>query len=57
MSTHPQLEARALRTRRQVADARAGRRDAAAFDDVVLSLRTMTIKDYIQDDYPRTAIA
>jgi len=56
-STHPQLEARALRTRGQVADAPAGRRDAPAFDDVVLPLRTMTIKDYIQDDYPRTAIA
>jgi Zn-dependent protease with chaperone function len=56
-STHPQLEARAVRTRGQVADAPAGRRDAEAFDDVMLSLRTMTIKDYIQDDYPRTAIA
>ena len=56
-STHPQLEARALRTRGQVADAPAGRRDAEAFDAVVLSLRTMTIKDYIQDDYPRTAVA
>jgi Zn-dependent protease with chaperone function len=56
-STHPQLEARALRTRGQVADAPAGRRDAEAFDGVMLPLRTMTIKDYIQDDYPRTAIA
>jgi Zn-dependent protease with chaperone function len=56
-STHPQLESRALRTRAQVADAPAGRRDAAAFDAVVLALRTMTIRDYIQDDYPRTAIA
>ena len=56
-STHPQLTARALRTRGQVADAPAGRRDAEAFDDVVLPVRTMTIRDYIQDDYPRTAIA
>ena len=56
-STHPQLEARALRTRGQVADAPARRRVAEAFDDVVFSLRTMTIKDYIQDDYPRTAVA
>jgi predicted Zn-dependent protease len=56
-STHPQLEARAARTRGQVAGAPAGRRDAAAFDAAVLPLRTMTIRDYIQDDYPRTAIA
>jgi beta-barrel assembly-enhancing protease len=56
-STHPQLEARAVRTRGQVADAPVGRRDAGSFDDAVFSLRTMTIRDYIQDDYPRTAVA
>ncbi len=56
-STHPQLESRALRTRGQVAGAPVGVRDAEAFDDAVLSLRTMTIRDYIQDDYPRTAVA
>lgn len=56
-STHPQLEARAARTRGQVAAAPRGQRDAAAFDAVVLPIRTMTIRDYIQDDYPRTAIA
>ena len=54
-STHPQLEARAARTRGQVAGAPAGRRDAEEFDATVLSIRTMTIRDYIQDDYPRTA--
>jgi predicted Zn-dependent protease len=56
-STHPQLEARAARTREQVAGAPAGRRDATAFDAVVKPVRAMTIRDYIQDDYPRTAIA
>jgi beta-barrel assembly-enhancing protease len=56
-STHPQLEARAARTRGQVADAPAGRRDAEAFNAVVLPVRTMTIRDYVQDDYPRTAVA
>jgi tetratricopeptide (TPR) repeat protein len=56
-STHPQLEARAERTRGQVAGAPNGRRDTEAFDTVVLPIRTMTIRDYIQDDYPRTAIA
>jgi len=56
-STHPQLEARAARTRGQVAGAPAGRRDAAEFDALVLPIRTMTIRDYIQDDYPRTAMA
>jgi predicted Zn-dependent protease len=55
-STHPQLEARAARTRGQVAAAPVGRRDAAAFDAVVLPIRALTIRDYIQDDYPRTAI-
>jgi predicted Zn-dependent protease len=56
-STHPQLESRAARTREQVAAARPGRRDAEAFDAVVKPIRAMTIRDYIQDDYPRTAIA
>jgi predicted Zn-dependent protease len=56
-STHPQLEARAARTREQVAGAPAGLRDTEQFDAVVFPLRTMTIRDYIQDDYPRTALA
>lgn len=56
-STHPQLEARAARTREQVAGARPGRRDAEAFEAVVKPIGAMTIRDYIQDDYPRTAIA
>ena len=56
-SAHPQLDARAARTRVQVADAPAGRRDAEAYDALVLPVRTMTIRDYIQDDYPRTAVA
>jgi beta-barrel assembly-enhancing protease len=56
-STHPQLEARAERTREQVAGAPSGRRDTEQFDAVAFPLRTMTIRDYIQDDYPRTAMA
>ena len=56
-STHPQLEARAARTREQVAGAPSGRRDTEEFDALVFPLRTMTIRDYIQDDYPRTAVA
>ena len=56
-STHPQLEARAARTREQVAGAPAGRRDTEEFDGIVFPIRTMTIRDYIQDDYPRTAVA
>jgi predicted Zn-dependent protease len=55
--THPLLEARAKRTREQVADAPAGRRDAETFDEVVMPIRTMTIRDYILGDYPRTAVA
>jgi tetratricopeptide (TPR) repeat protein len=56
-STHPQLESRALRTREQVAAAPRRERDAGAYDAVALPIRAMTIRDYIQDDYPRTAIA
>ena len=56
-STHPQLEARAARTREQVANAPSRPRDPGEFDAVVLPVRTMTIRDYIQDDYPQTAIA
>ena len=56
-STHPQLEERAARTREQVAGAPDGRRDTEEFDALVFPLRTMTIRDYIQDDYPRTAVA
>jgi predicted Zn-dependent protease len=56
-STHPQLQERAARTRAQVADAPVGQRDADLFDSVVLPVRTMTIRDYIQDDYPQTAVA
>jgi hypothetical protein len=56
-STHPQLEERAARTREQVASAPVGRRDTETFDEIVLPIRVFTIRDYIQDDYPRTAIA
>jgi predicted Zn-dependent protease len=56
-STHPQLEARAARTREQVAGAPSGLRDTEKFDEIVFPIRTMTIRDYIQDDYPRTAMA
>jgi tetratricopeptide (TPR) repeat protein len=40
-----------------VAGAPAGRRDTEEFDAIVFPLRAMTIRDYIQDDYPRTAMA
>jgi hypothetical protein len=56
-STHPQLEARAERTRGQVATLPQGARDAARFDAVVMPLRLDAIRDYIQDDFPQTAIA
>jgi predicted Zn-dependent protease len=56
-STHPQLEARAARTRGQVATSPVGERGTEAYDAVALPIRAMTIRDYIQDDYPRTAIA
>lgn len=56
-STHPQLEARAARTREQTAGAPDGLRETDQYDATMFAVRTMTIRDYIQDDYPRTALA
>lgn len=56
-STHPQLETRAARTREQVAGAPRRSRDATGFDGLVRPVRTITIRDYIQDDFPHTAVA
>lgn len=56
-STHPQLESRAERSREQTASMPARGRDARAYDAVMLDVRLATLRDYIRDDYPRTAIA
>jgi predicted Zn-dependent protease len=56
-TTHPDPEERADTSRRLVADLPMRQRDQTLFDDVVYPLRAITIRDYIQDDYPYTAIA
>jgi predicted Zn-dependent protease len=56
-TTHPDPEARAAASRALVAEMPRRERDAAEFDAVTYSLRAMTVRDYIADDYPYTAIA
>jgi predicted Zn-dependent protease len=56
-NTHPDPEARAATSRALVADLPVRERHAADFDAIVIPLRTLTIRDYIQDDYPYTALA
>jgi len=56
-TTHPDPDKRGDTSRATVADLPAKPRDAEAFDAIVYPLRAITIRDYIQDDYPYTAIA
>ena len=57
-STHPEIRARAETSRALVADMPPrGERQVDAFEVAVYGLRTMTVQDYVQDDYPQTAIA
>ncbi|HLF13248.1 MAG TPA: M48 family metalloprotease [Gammaproteobacteria bacterium] len=56
-STHPEIRARAQTSRALVADLPRGQRYAEQFERLVFPLRVLTIQDYIQDDYPHTAVA
>jgi predicted Zn-dependent protease len=56
-TTHPDPEDRVARSKAIVADLPRRERDPAAFDATIYSLRALTVRDYIQDDYPYTAIA
>ena len=56
-TTHPDPEKRAATSRAIVAEMPRRERDASQFDAVVYPLRALTIRDYIRDDYPYTAIA
>ena len=56
-TTHPDPEDRLARSAAIVADLPHRERDTADFDPTVYSLRAMTVRDYIQDDFPYTAIA
>ena len=56
-TTHPDPDQRAATSYRIVARLPSKPRDHDAYDAIVDPLRAITIRDYIQDDYPYTAIA
>ena len=56
-STHPETRARAETSRALVASMPKRERSIGAFEPGVLGVRTLTIQDYIRDDYPQTALA
>jgi tetratricopeptide (TPR) repeat protein len=56
-STHPETRARAETSRALVASMPKRERSVGAFEPGVLGVRTLTIQDYIRDDYPQTALA
>ena len=56
-TTHPDPDERAGTSRSMVARLPSRRRDPVLFDELMYPLRAMTVRDYIQDDYPYTAIA
>ncbi len=56
-STHPEIRARAASSRALVAGTPPRERDREAFEAAVVDMRAITIEDYIQDDFPHTAVA
>jgi predicted Zn-dependent protease len=56
-TTHPDPEARLATSRAIVTNMPTRPRDVAEFDAVIHPLRLLTVQDYVQDDYPYTAIA
>jgi predicted Zn-dependent protease len=56
-STHPEVRARAETSRTLVASLEHRERHRDAFEPAVVEMRAMTIADYVQDDYPHTAVA
>jgi beta-barrel assembly-enhancing protease len=56
-STHPEIRARAQTSRTLVAAMPRRERHLDAFESAVVEMRSMTIQDYVQDDYPHTAVA
>jgi predicted Zn-dependent protease len=56
-STHPEVRARAETSRALVAGAARRERHPDAFEAAVMDMRAMTIEDYVQDDFPHTAVA
>ena len=56
-STHPEVRARAETSRALLAGTEPRERNHDAFEPAVMDLRAMTIEDYVQDDFPHTAVA
>jgi predicted Zn-dependent protease len=56
-STHPEVRARAQTSRELVAAMPHRDRHVDAFEPAVFEMRAMTVEDYVQDDYPHTAVA
>jgi predicted Zn-dependent protease len=56
-STHPEVRARAETSRKLVAGIASRQRHLEGFEAAVMDMRAMTIQDYVQDDYPHTAVA
>jgi predicted Zn-dependent protease len=56
-STHPEVRARAQTSRTLVAALPQRERHVEEFEPAVFQLRALTIEDYVQDDYPHTAVA
>lgn len=56
-STHPEIRARAVTSRALVAGLPTRERPVDEFEQTVFALRTLTVQDYIQDDYAQTALA
>ena len=56
-STHPEVRARAETSRALVAGAAHRERHHDGFEASVMAMRAMTIEDYVQDDFPHTAVA
>jgi beta-barrel assembly-enhancing protease len=56
-STHPEVRARAETSRALVAGTVRRERHRDAFEAAVMDMRAMTIEDYVQDDFPHTAVA
>jgi predicted Zn-dependent protease len=56
-STHPEVRARAETSRALVAGTTPRERHLEDFEAAVFDMRAMTVEDYIQDDFPHTAVA
>jgi predicted Zn-dependent protease len=56
-STHPEVRARAETSRALVVGAARRERHSDEFEAAVMDMRAMTVEDYVQDDFPHTAVA